>query len=334
MPAAEFISESVLQKLQSVYERVQKNNPIPTDLSPIGVAFNSLSINAEVGPDLKPGEILLKENDIGHAMYWVESGVLAILQGDLDNPRLLAFRYAGEIIGEMALLEELPRMATAVAIQPARLKSLSQETFQALLPRLPEFSIELMRLLSSRLREIQAPEQNTIDTGLHDPLTGALTRQTFDARLGEEIERARLYEHSLALVFIDLDWFKEINDHFGHIRGDEFLVAFVQRMLSSIRVNDLLFRYGGDEFILILPGMNNANAIILIQRIFDNFRSEPVLHDPPLKLSFSAGIAYFPNDTDDIETLVDTADQRVYQAKKNGRGQVVGAPQESHSALQ
>ena len=180
-----------------------------------------------------------------------------------------------------------------------------------------------MRLLSSRLREVKPADYSA---GLYDHLTGALSRQAFDIRLQEEMERARLYQYYLSLVFLDLDHFKSVNDTYGHARGDEVLVAFVERVKAKLRTTDLLFRFGGDEFVLILQGVDQSRGPALVQQLLDDVSAMQIPGDPPLRITFSAGVAYFPADGDTAGRLLEAADQRVYDAKRAGRGRVAGRP--------
>jgi len=279
--------------------------------------------------DLTPGEILFLEGDPGDKVYWIEAGALAILQGDLDDPKLLTFRYPGQVIGEIALLEDIQRTASVAAVVETRVKSLSKDKFKDLLGLIPDVGIDLMRLLSARLREVQPAEYSA---GMYDHLTGALSRQALDYRLREELKRAQIYEYCFALVFIDLDHFKEVNDNYGHARGDDVLITFVKRIKAALRTIDLLFRYGGDEFVLILQGVDPKRGPSLVQGLLDEARATPIPGDPPITLSFSAGIAYYPEDAETTEALMRAADECVYQSKQAGRGRLVSTiHEEEHS---
>jgi diguanylate cyclase (GGDEF)-like protein len=321
MPAAHFLSPSVLTRLQTIYK------DLPARPKPPGTASRARSplqefleaSGSEV--ELQAGEILFRQDDLGDGLYWIASGVLVVLQDGLDEPRLLTFRHPGQVVGEIALLENIRRTATIAAIAPTSLRYLSKEKFQDLLGLIPGFGVEMMRLLSSRLREVKPADYSA---GLYDHLTGALSRQAFDVRLQEEMERARLYQYTLSLVFLDIDHFKNVNDTWGHARGDEVLKSFVERAKVQLRTTDLLFRFGGDEFVLILHGVDQSRGPALVQQLLELVSTEPFPGDPPLTITFSAGLAYFPSDGDNAEMLLEAADRRVYHAKRGGRGRVTG----------
>lgn len=155
-----------------------------------------------------------------------------------------------------------------------------------------------------------------------DPLTGVYGRGALNQRLQEEIERARRYEVAFSLFLLDLDHFKSINDAFGHTRGDQVLVDFSKRLSAMVRSSDLVFRYGGDEFVILLPYTDKEAAVNIAQRLLDEIRAEPYPGDPPLSLSLSMGVASFPQDADTAQALFELADKRHYIAKRQGRGRV------------
>jgi diguanylate cyclase (GGDEF)-like protein len=165
---------------------------------------------------------------------------------------------------------------------------------------------------------------------LRDPLTGAYSRAALEPRLAEEVERTARYGAPLALLLLDLDHLKSVNDAFGHARGDDLLRAFVARIQTALRASDLLFRYGGDEFVLLLPATTRAAARALAARLLALVAGEPFAGQPPLHTSASIGVAACPDDSDTPQALFALADQRLYEAKRRGRGCVVdeglGAP--------
>ena len=320
MAAMQFISPQLLARLQTIYDDLPARSKRPDDSNP-AESLRELLETSGSNVELQAGEILFKQDDPGDGMYWIESGLLAILQGNLEEPRLLTFRHPGKVVGEIALLEDIRRTASVAAIIPTHLKYLSKEKFQELLALMPGSGVEIMRLLSSRLREVKPADYSA---GLYDHLTGALSRQAFDDRLQEEIDRARRYQYNLSLVFLDIDHFKQVNDTFGHTRGDEVLIAFVERIKANLRTTDLLFRFGGDEFVLLLHGVDQSRGPALVQHLLDDVSAMQIPGEPSLRITFSAGVSYYPVDGDTTEMLLEAADQRVYHSKRAGRGRVTG----------
>src|SRR5438874_9848515 len=111
------------------------------------------------------------------------------------------------------------------------------------------------------------------DTPIYDSLTGAYTRALLHDQLHAEVERVRRYGQMCSLLLFDLDHFKSVNDAFGHARGDEVLVEVARRVRQTTRASDLFFRYGGDEFVVLLPNTAKAEATRLAERLLDAVRA-------------------------------------------------------------
>ncbi|WP_433213686.1 diguanylate cyclase [Dactylosporangium sp. CS-047395] len=151
---------------------------------------------------------------------------------------------------------------------------------------------------------------------VQDPVTGARPRAALDDAL-HAVDGA-------SLLLFDVDHFKTVNDAFGHLRGDMLLRQLAERIQGLIRAEDVLFRYGGDEFVLLLPGTAADEALRLAIRLTDEVRAREFAGTPPLHLSISLGVASSPADGTDGESLIAVADRRNYLAKRRGRGQAVG----------
>ena len=162
------------------------------------------------------------------------------------------------------------------------------------------------------------------DFTIHDTLTGAYSRALLNEQFPDEVERCSRYGIPLSLCLIDIDYFKSINDAYGHIRGDQVLQTFVTRLNSLMRKSDILFRYGGDEFVLLMMNTHKKQALSLANRLLDKIRMVPFSGDPPLNISLSIGVASYPDDASNAEDMFNIADRRCYEAKRRGRGQVVG----------
>lgn len=157
-----------------------------------------------------------------------------------------------------------------------------------------------------------------------DPLTGALTRADFNHRLRDALETATANNEELSVLMLDLDHFKSINDAFGHVRGDQVLTEFAQRVADVSRGTDLLFRFGGDEFVLLLPGTGSEQAVLLAERLIVAVRSVPFAGEPPLTVSVSVGLATALGTDDNADELFARADRHLYAAKRAGRGRLAG----------
>ncbi|MFP5112202.1 diguanylate cyclase domain-containing protein [Bacillaceae bacterium C204] len=157
---------------------------------------------------------------------------------------------------------------------------------------------------------------------LHDYLTGMPNRNFFSKSLKEEMVRSERSNRTLAVFYLDIDKFKEINDTLGHDIGDELLKEFSKRVKSCIREEDLLARIGGDEFgILITNLYDRGKALEIAERMLSSFQDHWIIEDHHLKIASSIGISFYtPPYQQDEKLLLKQADIALYQAKKNGRG--------------
>ena len=172
------------------------------------------------------------------------------------------------------------------------------------------------------LRDSRRREEEVIHRmAYHDSLTGLPNRKLFSDRLGIALAHARRNQNKVAVAMIDLDNFKEINDTLGHIVGDLFLKATAERLDEEMRKADTVARFGGDEFLLILPDlMVIEDAIPVAQKIVDSF-CKPILVDTyQFVVTMSIGIAVYPHDGTDEVILLKNADIAMYLAKQAGGG--------------
>ena len=153
-----------------------------------------------------------------------------------------------------------------------------------------------------------------------DPLTGLPNRTLFQDRLNHAITKAHRAQHIVALLFLDLDRFKHINDSMGHHIGDLLLKAVSSRLLNAVREGDTVARLGGDEFTLILEGVKKSeSATIIADKVLQAFETPFLLDDKTLTISPSIGISLYPNDAVDATSLIKYADTAMYHAKALGR---------------
>ncbi len=155
---------------------------------------------------------------------------------------------------------------------------------------------------------------------LADAVTGAYSRAFFEVRLREEADRVRRSGLDFSVCLFDVDHFKSVNDAFGHVRGDQVLRQVVDRINCLLRGSDAVFRYGGDEFVLLLPDAGRAQAAEVGARVVAAVGEGTFDGEPPLQVTISLGVASCPEDADDPAGLVSVADRRSYLAKSRGRG--------------
>lgn len=169
-----------------------------------------------------------------------------------------------------------------------------------------------------------ARDEKLIYQARHDDLTGLPNRLLFKERLSSEISFAQREGRNLALLFIDLDRFKGINDAFGHSAGDALLMEAAQRLRRCSRESDTIARLGGDEFAIILPAISGIqSATTVAEHVLQAFRQPFMVADQENHISASIGIAISPMDGNDSEELLKKADTAMYRAKYLGRGQFV-----------
>lgn len=235
--------------------------------------------------------------------------------------------------GYLALLHnmsaKLPEFSTLFEIhlvdpvQAAGLLSEAQELLVLRNLQLVQEAAEAKRVaevLECRTRVLE--EQNRLD-----PLTGLCNRGGLDEALREEFQRATDEGWPLSIAFVDLDYFKQVNDSYGHAVGDKVLVSVAQLLAGSLRRSDLVARYGGEEFVVLLPGTGCKNATILAVRLVEKLRGHrhTIDNTKSIQVTASIGLATHMDDNQHFATvgdLLNAADQALYAAKHAGRDQV------------
>ncbi|TCL72302.1 diguanylate cyclase (GGDEF)-like protein [Hydrogenispora ethanolica] len=163
---------------------------------------------------------------------------------------------------------------------------------------------------------------------LRDELTQAYNRRYLQSFLAAEIARAQRTGEPFSLAMVDLDHFKKINDSHGHLAGDETLQALVQTFLGNLRGTDVICRYGGEEFVIVMPRTPRGDGVKIMERLRQTIAGRPLQlrrSQVEIALTFSAGVAGFPSDGISGEELLRAADQALYRAKAAGRNRVMQA---------
>jgi diguanylate cyclase (GGDEF)-like protein len=199
---------------------------------------------------------------------------------------------------------------------------------------------ELRRLVKARTRELEAEKAELLEAkaklaqqASHDDLTGLMNRVAIFRVLEQQIRQAEREKNSFIILLADLDHFKQINDTHGHLVGDDVLREFAQRLKTHLRAYDSAGRFGGEEFLIVMPGLSgdSAERITSLQR---QLCQEPFPTDKgDLAVTCSIGVAAYHPEIRDVESLVHIADQALYAAKANGRNRVEFAETALHSSV-
>ncbi|MCS7307935.1 MAG: GGDEF domain-containing protein, partial [Aquificaceae bacterium] len=187
-----------------------------------------------------------------------------------------------------------------------------------------DFIENIVHTFSPFLSNLRLIEINR-ELSIRDPLTNLYNRRFVVEFFQKEMERTKRNRHPLSLVLMDIDHFKNINDTYGHNTGDMCLKVFSDILRNNVRSMDIVGRWGGEEFIIILPQASKEEAISISNRIRDKLKEKVIYTDKaePIFLTASFGIATAPEDGEDMDKLLTVADNRLYRAKNEGRDRIV-----------
>jgi diguanylate cyclase (GGDEF)-like protein/PAS domain S-box-containing protein len=175
-------------------------------------------------------------------------------------------------------------------------------------------------VMSREVTERKMYEEKLTHMAFHDMLTDLPNRRLFKERLEHSLKEAKRYERKMAVAYIDIDNFKQINDTLGHDIGDEFLKLFAQRVKEILRESDTFSRLGGDEFTILLPEIQEEqDAVDFATRIMDALQEPWTIGNHRLKTTTSIGIAFYPKDGLTTHELMKYSDMALYQAKNDGK---------------
>jgi len=242
----------------------------------------------------------VRVDDIAHDPLWADYRQLVLPLGFIGCWSTPIRDSQGRVIGTFAFYFRKPRTEAAL-------------TFHQ---RLVDASAHLCTLALERERSRQRIRQ----LAFYDGLTGMPNRSLLQAKADQAIAAAARQEEPVAVLFIDLDRFKQVNDSLGHPAGDELLRQAADRMQSQLRASDIAGRLSGDEFVAVLPQCDADGAADIVERLQTLLAQPMTIANTVLTVSASVGIAMFPSDGRDMETLLQRADMAMYQAKSSGRG--------------
>jgi len=187
-----------------------------------------------------------------------------------------------------------------------------------------------VRLLYKELAQYSKQQQ---ELALHDPLTGLPNRRLLEDRIATNLQHAARHQHKAAVMYLDLDGFKAINDTYGHACGDEILKLVAGRLVGSSRKEDTVARVGGDEFVIVLGEVGSlADAQEPASKLIEVVSEPYQVGALTLKLSTSIGIALYPDHADNVQALIEKADRALYDAKRGGKNRHCAAQPETAAA--
>jgi len=234
---------------------------------------------------------------------------------------------SGEALGTICVMDDKPRDITQEQLDA--LEVLSHEVMGQFELRRSIATLERSMLkqenyidqLQEYQRELEKVRAELENQSLTDALTAVSNRRAFDTRFEEEFLRAKRYKVACSLILIDIDFFKQYNDTFGHTAGDEGLIAVAALLKEDVRIHDMVARYGGEEFAVILPNTDIKGAMVMGERFRRSIQRASWKHK---QLTISVGVASLHEGMQKPMDLLRESDTALYQAKQSGRNLVIG----------
>lgn len=287
---------------------------------------------------LNGNDCICRANDPGDELFIVETGSISI---QIPMPertfKEIAVISSGDFFGEMAIFENAPRSATCIAVNESKIFSLHKKDFFSLMKKSPGTAIKIMKnmldITSARVNasgkfiaQMVKLGQEASRRAVTDKLTGVYNRRFLESELANIYQEASQNKKSFALIMADMDYFREVNEGYSHEIGDQYIIEVAKVFQQYFRKNDVIARYGGDEFTILLPEINAQEAAVIAEQVrlkvgelgfLDQFEG------PDLNLSVSLGMSLFPDSTQDLKELTRLADEALYKAKNAGRNRLV-----------
>ena len=286
--------------------------------------------------EYKAGELVFKEGDPGDEMYVVIAGGVSIFIIDNDGEEVILSEIVkGNFFGEMSIIERAPRSATCRVIQDSVFLVLCTEDLMHITRIMPECAVKIMNKMLSiivgRLMNVGAFVAQMVQWGsesrkraITDAATGLFNRRYLEEFFDGLVNKAKAERSSLTLAMFDMDRFGALNTEYGQEFCDKIIVASAQLFRDTFDQDDILVRYGGDEFIFIFPGADYASAQSKCDSLCRAVREMRFQEHQELRLTCSIGFAVFPDHASSVDELKDRSDKALYRAKQEGRDRTVG----------
>jgi len=280
--------------------------------------------------DLGEGDLLLSPSEKNEHVFVVLSGALNVHVGSVEAP-VIATMKPGACVGEMSIIEDRDPSAYVIGAEQSHLLVIHQTILWDLVNASHDFAKNLLVILSERVRShnraMAASYGELKKFEYHaktDALTGLSNRHTLNETFQRELNRCVQDERPVSFIMIDVDNFKDFNDKFSHIAGDRVLAAVAKILQQQFRPRDLIVRYGGDEFAVMLPEIDLESATVIAERVRqavsgDTEKTEDSLIQIPVNISM--GVAELDKNST-LAELIREADAALYRAKHAGRNDV------------
>jgi diguanylate cyclase (GGDEF)-like protein len=276
---------------------------------------------------LAPQEILIAPNEPNKTVFFILNGRLRIHLDSLENEPI-AILDTGESVGEMSVIDNHLTSAYVVANEACKLLVMNEDILWSLTRASHAAACNLLFILARRLRNTNSIvvegvqlEQDFLRYGSFDALTGLHNRYWFNSMLRRQFIRSSINSKPLSIILADIDHFKKLNDMYGHLAGDQVLYEVAHTITKNIRPAEMVCRFGGDKFVILLPDEDIETARLMADRLLEAMNKalpvpcgDQAIYQPTL----SIGLAKMENDQTP-EMFIQAVDEALQRAKENGR---------------
>src|SRR5215510_5619296 len=289
---------------RSDYSEILRSIPLFRTLTPAQVDAVLASSTEQVFPN---GHVIVRQGEPGNSAFIIISGRVRIVEAVPDSPieMFLGELGMGEVFGELGILRERPRAASVLALERTTCLSLSEEDFLKTLQGSTDMGIELLRVLAGRLYDAD----RMLARHAPYPLTGLPGRRAFHELYRRLTAGSKRRGATVVLLVLDILHLKDINDRFGYAVGDEVLRAVADALMESLRTTDLVTRYGGDEFTVLLVEAGERDATIVMNRVREKLRHLTTYRNLPITVECRIGYAVSNDPPDSPEEFLRLADE-------------------------
>lgn len=321
------LEEMVKRRTIELNEALQKNEKITRSLRESESIFHGLVNQSLVGiVIIEDGKLTYTNNKF--------NDIFGYSQGETERMSVLDIVDASShaFVSEMLRQRLFEKKETVDYIFKGRRKDgqlIDVEAHSSVLKLSNKIAIiSLLMDVTDRLhaeKEVLILNEKLMQQSTHDALTGLYNRRYLETSLDRELILAKRHGHSISLIMADIDHFKNINDQYGHLAGDEVLRFFGKLIQQNARDSDIFCRYGGEEFLLIFPTMTKDNAIKRAEKLRCAIEAARIHYDKTfISVTCSYGVSAYPNDGLDSDALIAAADSAMYESKITGRNRVTG----------